>query len=389
MDKEVIKGLKFRIYPNKNQCLKIDAILSAYRFYYNLTLETLIKNKSDNILISKEELIEKYKDIKFDNNVLKTNLLSMILKEAIFQCLKTFEKLDKLNKIQKFKSYYIKNSISLFSDQIYFNLDFENSKVKILNMDIKASGIRFKVTPLHRVTISRTIDNKYYISYVSKVKHNILSPPKIKKRIGIDVGLNSLITTSDGDKILNERFLKRMQNRISVLQRSLGNKHKGSRNYIKNKIALQRAYEKVVNKRNDYLNKVTYRIVKQNTFIGVEDLDVKGMEQKRQISKSLIDACFGELIYDLKYKATWNDRKFVKVDRYFPSSQLCSHCGYKNEEVKDLSIREWTCPKCNTTHNRDVNAAKNILKESYKIALIDKNIRKDRIQSVLNTLFPY
>ena len=389
MDKEVIKGLKFRIYPNKNQCLKIDAILSAYRFYYNLTLETLIKNKSDNISISKEELIEKYKDIKFDNNVLKINLLSMILKEAIFQCLKTFEKLDKLNKIQKFKSYYIKNSISLFSNQIYFNLDFENSKVKILNMDIKASGIRFNVTPLHRVTISRTIDNKYYISYVSKVKHNILSPPKIKKRIGIDVGLNSLITTSDGDKILNERFLKRMQNRISVLQRSLGNKHKGSRNYIKNKIALQRAYEKVVNKRNDYLNKVTYRIVKQNTFIGVEDLDVKGMEQKRQISKSLIDACFGELIYDLKYKATWNDRKFVKVDRYFPSSQLCSHCGYKNEEVKDLSIREWTCPKCNTTHNRDVNAAKNILKESYKIALIDENIRKDRIQSVLNTLFPY
>ncbi len=388
MEKEIIKGYKFRIYPNKNQSSYLTRIIDSYRFFYNQAIKELIEYKEKNIAPSKEKLLEHLNTIKISKEIIDIKTISFLLKEAVFESFKNYEKVQKDNKNLKFKSKFDKNTISLFVKQINFELNFENKTINLFNLKrIKTKGLQENIHPQNRIYITKTLDEKYFVSFNCKTTYKILAPPKEKKRIGIDLGLNSLITTSEGKTILNERILGRMQNRISNLHRKMTREKKGSRNYVKTKIALQRAYQKVTNIRNDYLNKISYRIIKENTFIGIEDLDIKAMEKQRQISKSLMDACLGIIVKDLEYKASWNNRVLVKVDRYFPSSQICSHCGYKNKKIKDLSIREWTCEKCNTHHNRDENAAKNILKEAYKIGLANIGINNVRIQKIINHLF--
>lgn len=389
MEKEITKGYKFRIYPNENQKKFIDNILNSYRFFYNKSLEEMIEYKSTNVTPSKNQLFNKLKNIKVSYKF-DLNLQNTIINEAIFQSFKYFNNKNREDKKVKFKSKFNKTTISLFSKQINLKLDFKNKVISLFNQTkIKAKGMSENIIPKTRVYLSKTLDDKYFISYNSKTTYKILSPPKRKKRIGIDLGLKTLITTSEGKTILNEKIFGRMQSRISSLQRKLSKEEKGSRNYVKTKIALQRAYDKVSNIRNDYLNKISYKIIKNYTFIGIENLDIKMMEKEKLFSKSLTDACFGILIKNLEYKASWNNRMLIKVDRYFPSSQLCSHCGFKNKEVKDLSIREWTCTKCHTHHNRDVNAAKNILKEAYRIGLVNLGINEIKIKKIIQNLFSY
>lgn len=202
--------------------------------------------------------------------------------------------------------------------------------------------------------------------------------PLKKKRIGLDLGLNNLVTSSDGEVILNRRFLKRMAARVRALQRELKQKTKGSKNYYRTRAKLQNAYLKITNKRKDFLGKISYRLVKHNTFISMESLDIKDMEKKRLISRSLQDTSLGELVKYLQYKSLWNNRKLVFVPKYYPSSQLCSNCGYRNPDLKDLSIREWTCPKCHTHHDRDINAAKKILKQGLSMAISELKQEKGR-----------
>lgn len=389
MEKEITKGYKFRIYPNENQKKFIDNILNSYRFFYNKSLEKMIEYKSTNVTPSKNKLFNELKNIKVSYKF-DLNLKNTIINEAIYQSFKYFNNINREDKKIKFKSKFNKTSISLFSKQINLKLDFKNKVISLFNhTKIKAKGMSENIIPKTRVYLSKTLDDKYFISYNSKTTYKILSPPKRKNRIGIDLGLKTLITTSEGKTILNEKIFGRMQSRISSLQRKLSKEEKGSRNYVKTKIALQRAYDKVSNIRNDYLNKISYKIIKNYTFIGIENLDIKMMEKDKFFSKSLTDACFGILIKNLEYKASWNNRMLIKVDRYFPSSQLCSHCGFKNKEVKDLSIREWTCTKCHTHHNRDVNAAKNILKEAYRIGLVNLGINEIKIKKIIQNLFPY
>lgn len=191
--------------------------------------------------------------------------------------------------------------------------------------------------------------------------------PATGKAVGIDLGIKDLLITSDGQKYDNPKWLQKAQKKLARAQRALSRKPKGSANHEKARLQVARAYEKVTNQRQDYLHKLTTQLVRNYDVICVESLNVSGMLQNHKLAKAIQDCAWGELTRQLKYKAAWQHKALVEVGQFYASSQLCSCCGYKNTEVKDLKVREWDCPQCSTHHDRDLNAAKNMLAEGLRI----------------------
>lgn len=381
MTKTVIKGFRFRIYPDMKQEETIRYVLKIYHNTYNRALAIVRRNfEEKKPLPDKESLkcsVLPYQT-KDRGNIPKA-ILYHIVSEAIFQLYFNIAKLKKDGRLPNFKSMDRKLTVPLFVNQVGFRIDFESKNIELLQTGtIKAKGLYGNQPPNRRIYLQCLTQNRYYISYSAETQHEIMPSPLKKKRIGLDLGLNNLVTSSDGEVILNRRFLKRMAARVHALQRELQRKTKGSKNYYRTRAKLQNAYLKIANKRKDFLGKISYRLVKHNTFISMESLDIKDMEKKRLISKSLQDTSLGELVRYLQYKSLWNDRTLVFVPKYYPSSQLCSNCGYRNPDLKDLSIREWTCPKCHTHHDRDINAAKNILRQGLSMAISKLKQEKER-----------
>ena len=183
---------------------------------------------------------------------------------------------------------------------------------------------------------------------------------KTYRIIGLDLGIKDLVITSEGDKFENPKTLQRHQEKLAKLQRQLAHKQKGSKNYEKTRIKLAREHEKIANIRKDNLHKITHKLISENQVVISEDLSVKNMMQNHNLARAIADVSWYELMRQLTYKADWNLRVYHKINTYYPSSQLCSCCGYKNEVVKNLAVRYWTCHNCGTYHDRDENAAINI-----------------------------
>lgn len=185
--------------------------------------------------------------------------------------------------------------------------------------------------------------------------------------IGIDLGIKDLLITSDGEKFDNIRTTKKYENRLAKEQRKLSHKIKGSKNWNKQRIKVARIHEKIHNTRIDNLHKVSHKLISENQVIVTEDLAVSNMVKNHHLSKAIQDCGWYELTRQLQYKSDWNNRQYIKIGRFTKSSQSCNVCGYININTKDLSVREWTCPECGTIHDRDINAAINILNEGLRL----------------------
>lgn len=382
MPKLVQKCYKFRIYPNQDQQQKFSQIFGCCRFVYN------------KFLADSEEAYREGKKFKstYDNQ----KALTLLKKDPDFAFLKSADSqalnqalanlgtaydrfFKKLSYRPRFKKKTNSQSYTTFVTNNPKTLKIESNRIYIP----KAGWVKIKQ---HRDiegritsgTISKTCSGKYFIS-LHAADCLISEMPKTGKEIGFDLGISSLLVDQNGDSIENPQHINKTLRQIKKAQRKLSKKTRGSNNYQKQRIKVARLHEQVANQRKDFLHKISHNIVKNHDFIAAEDLNVKDMLesafakmpkwQQQSLHRNICDVSWSELLRQLEYKADWYGKQFVQINQYFPSSQLCSCCGYKNPLVKDLAVRTWTCPKCNTFHSRDHNAAKNILAEAHRLAI--------------------
>ena len=231
------------------------------------------------------------------------------------------------------------------------------------------STITVKLSPSGRWTVSLLVDIE------------IESWPESPNQIGLDLGLTSLLALSNGEKVANPKSFKKKRKKLRKAQKALSRRKKGSNNRHKARVKVARVHAEISDARKDFLHKLTTRLVRENQVIAVEDLAVKNMVKNQKLSLSISDASWGEIVRQLEYKCNWYGRTFVKIDRWFPSSKRCGHCGHVVDKLP-LNIREWDCPKCSTHHDRDVNAARNILAAGLAVSVCGVNVRPEQSKSV-------
>ena len=356
---------KYRIYPNNEQKEYFAKCFGCVRFFYNKSLSDMI------------EYHKTHKDFK--------NITPATYKDE-FPFLKEVDSLAlanaQLNRNSAYKAFF--RGVNKFpkykskkNDQSYTTNN--QGSVKFSNNDRyisipKCPRIRIKkhrdfIGTIKSITVSMTTDNKYYISLLVEEDNKSLEP--VNKMIGLDLGVKDLIIDSNGNKYKNHKYLTKSQVKLAKEQRKLSKMVKGSSNRNKQRIKVARLHKHIQNQRNDYLHKLSKKIIDENQIICIESLLVKNMMSDSKLAKNISDASMSRFISMLVYKANWYGRTIVKVPSDFPSSQLCSSCGYKNSITKDLAIRKWICPKCESIHDRDINAAKNILSKGIEMLTKD------------------
>ena len=355
---------KYRIYPNAEQREFFAKCFGCVRFFYNRSLDEKIKYYQENkksIRITPAKYKEEFLFLKEVDSLALAN--AQLDQE---QAYKNFFR--KQNMFPKFKSK--KNDQSYTTNNQGGNIKFSDNN-RYITLP-KCKRIRIKK---HRdfngiiksVTVSMTCDGKYYVSLLVNVDE-IKSFGETNKAVGIDLGLKDFAVDSNGNKYKNPKYLSKSLEKLAKEQRKLSHMKKGSNNRNKQRIKVAKLHHKISNQRNDFCHKLSNKLIKENQLIAIENLKVKNMEQDKHLARSIIDASWSKFVSMLEYKSKWYGRKLIKIDTYFPSSQTCSVCGFQNKELKDLSIRKWTCPNCGSKHDRDANAAKNILNEAIKKA---------------------
>jgi putative transposase len=265
-----------------------------------------------------------------------------------------------------------KNPIQSFPVPQHYTVNFETDTVKLPKIgEVKAVLHRNFEGELKTATISRSCTGEYFISIL--VENNAKLPAKQAftevTTIGVDVGIKDFAVLSTGEKIENPKYLKSSLQRLKVLQKRVSRKQKGSKNRVKAKQRLAILHEKITNQRNDFQNKLSFRLISENQAIALETLNVKGMQKNHHLAQAIGDSAWSSFVTKLEYKAEWYGKTILRIGRFEPSSKLCNVCGFHNSELT-LKDRVWTCPDCKTKHDRDINAAINI----KKFALIDQNL---------------
>ena len=362
-------GYKFRIYPNATQARLIHRTLGCARFVYNHFLavrrDQWNANRKSIGYTESSRLLTDLK--KREETAWLSEVDSMALQESLRNLDRAFQNFfAKRARYPRFKS---KHSHS----QSYRTRNQANG-IRIIDKRIKLPKIglvRIKQSRdfdgrILSATVSRASSGKYYVSLCVEAEKESLFRLNGGKRIGIDVGLKVFYSDSNGDTVENPYPLKKLQRKLRREQRRLSRKMSKSVNRERARVRVARVHERIANIRRDFLHKISTRLARENQTVAVEHLNIKGMLQNHKLAKSISDVSWSEFFRQLSYKTERHGGELLKVDTFYPSSQTCSACGYQNPLTKDLSVREWDCPACGSHHDRDVNAAKNILRKALE-----------------------
>lgn len=361
------KAYKFRIYPDEKQTELIEKTFGCTRFVYNYFLEQRIqlyeeKGQFINYTEQQNQLPTMKKELEWLKEVDSTSL-QMTLRN-LDKAFKNFYR-DKKVGFPKFKSK--KNNKKTYS------INYVNNNIEAKKNKIKLPKLKWVTGKVHRIvkgriisgTISKTTTNKYYVSIIVDIETEEKLPEKNTK-IGIDLGLKDFAVFSDGQKIKAPKYLKNSMAQLKREQRKLSRKKKFSNNWYKQKQRLAKVHEKIKNQREDFLHKLSKKIIDENQVIILEDLKVKEMIKDKQLAKEIADASWYKFYTYLEYKGKWYGRTVYKIDQWFPSTKTCHHCGHVLEELP-LNIRQWECPNCHTEKiDRDINASRNILEQGIR-----------------------
>lgn len=359
------RAYKYRIYPNNEQKVFFAKCFGCARFFYNKSLSDMneiYKSTGKFKNITPASYKEDYPFLKEVDSLALSN--AQLNRNAAFKGFFSHK-----TGFPKFKS---KRNDQSYTTNNQGSVKFSNND-KYISVP-KCSRIRIRkhrdfYGDIKSITVSMTTDNKYYISLLVEEENKPLK--ESNKIIGLDLGIKDLIVDSNGHKYKNHKYLTKSQNKLTKEQRKLSKMVKGSNNRNKQRIKVARLHKHIQNQRNDYLHKLSKKIIDENQIICIESLLVKDMMNDSKLARNISDVSWYRLVSMLLYKADWYNRKVIKVPSTYPSSQFCSKCSYKNSITRDLTIRKWTCPKCGSIHDRDINAAKNILSKGIEILTKD------------------
>ena len=378
----ILRAIKIRLYPNKTQEQTLNKVLGCYRFVYNQMLA--LKQEAYNRDKSNLGLCELSKF--FHGELLKKSEYSWlkeqntkVMKQAIRQMLSAYDGFFKLGKgFPKFKSKHDNNSALFPCDAISKSNTFETRHISLTkslkNIKFHCSNLYFERLQKYKdniksATLSKTKSGKFYLSVlISMNEAEFKQFSHTNNRVGIDLGVKDFIITSDGEVFENKHFFKKSEDKIKKLQRQLSKKAKGSNNRDKARTKIAKEFEHLTNQRMDYIHNVVNSLLRTYDYIFMENLNVQGMLKNHKLAKAIQELGFYKFKETLKNKAMLNDKFVIEVDRWFASSKTCHKCGYVYNNLT-LSEREWTCPICGTKHDRDLNAAVNILMEGNKILI--------------------
>ena len=373
------KSYRFRLYPTTNQVELIHKTFGCTRVVYNHYLEkqkALYDEGKDSL--SCFDMIKDLKNFQVERPYLK-EVDSCSLRCSLFNLDDAFKRWYKgQGEYPKFKgkynskrSYRTNCISSTYKDKTYqsIEVDLKRHIIKLPKLkEVSIKGYRdLEYLPgrIINATIEQASTLKYYVSVLVE-EDDVYTKLKPRKIIGIDLGIKDIVITSDNEKIGNPRLIEKYEKRIKRCARELSRRVKGSNNYNKTKKKLAVLHQKLKNARRYFIHQITKKLVIENDIIVTESLKLKDMIEEKRLSKQLTNVSLGDLCRVLEYKAKIYGKKYIKIDSYYPSSQECSRCGYKNEKVKDLSVRSWICPECGSYHDRDYNASYNIMFEGLK-----------------------
>lgn len=351
------KALKLRFYPTAEQKELIEKTFGCVRFVYNSVLRWRIDAYyNDGIRIGYLEASKHILVLKKDNPWL-AEVPAVPLQQGIRNQQAAFKNFfDKRSGYPKFKKKKNHQSFRLVGNAVRW--DGENLKIPKIDAPLKIRWSYDKPERISSLTISRDPSGRYFVSLTTEFEPEIL--PETTSKVGVDLGVKDVVVTSDGYKSGSPKLIKKHEKKLAYLQRKLSKKQRGSSNYNKLQRKIAKLHAKISDSRNDFLHKLSRKLVNENQVIAFEDLNVRGMMKNRKLSKAIGDIGMYELKRQVRYKSEWAGRTFVEIDRFYPSSKRMSCCGHVLDKLS-LSERTVVCPECGVIHDRDINAAKNIL----------------------------